>query len=409
MSDSTPSQPPVVPITPISAAVDNASRSQPSGPLNSVLSPLAHNPVTRTLRDVYNGFQERRSALGLSNPGVVEDISREVSRDVLLRNQMFAGFRAEFSKIFSTSPMFQTAHSLAMGNNGAMPPYSFAALYGSPKIFMQGNVNNEFSLSSQFNYRPFSALTLRNSVSLSPSTASQAQSNTVQVEATYKGQDFSVDLKAINPSVIDSPDSDLTGILVGSYLQSITPRLALGLETMWQRQTGDEPPQTITSYAMRYRAPTWIASAQLMPTQGVLQSSYWQKVAKQVDVGLDLNLSLMGTLSGAAGGAALGPMMGQLKNEGTATAGIKYEFRTSQFRGQVDSNGKVSALLERRVAPMIMMTFAGEMDHAKSASKIGLAVQIESAGSEEFMDQQEKAQQIAAQGGPPPIGDIPPY
>ena len=194
----------------------------------------------------------------------------------------------------------------------------------------------------------------------------------VQLEAQYKGQDFNLDLKAMNPSVLESASSDVTGIFIASYLQSITPKLAVGLESMWQRQSGEEGPQTITSYALRYKAGPWIASAQLMPAQGVLQTSYWQRVSRQVDVGLDLNLSLMGTLSGAAGGgAALGPMMGQLKNEGTATAGVKYDFRQSAFRAQVDSQGKVSALLERRVAPMVQMTFAGEMDHAKVSCAAG--------------------------------------
>ena len=135
MGDKTvPAQPPVVPLTPVTAVVDQASRTQPSGPLNSIISPLAHNPVAHTLRDVYRSFQERRGALGLSNPGSVEDISREVNRDVFLKNQMFGGFRAEFTKMFSASPLFQTAHSLAIGGNGNMPPYSFAALYGSPKV-----------------------------------------------------------------------------------------------------------------------------------------------------------------------------------------------------------------------------------------------------------------------------------
>ena len=230
---------------------------------------------------------------------------------------------------------------------------------------MQANIDSEFSLNGRLNYRPFSALTLRNTLQLSPSSPTQPQGSQVQLEASYKGSDFSVDLKAMNPSVLDS--NSLTGILIGSYLQSVTPKLALGLETMWQRQTGEEGPQTVTNYAARYNAGSWIGSASLLPAQGVLQGSYWRHLNEQVDVGLDLNLSLLGTLSSAAGGgAALGSMMGQVKNDGTATMGAKYTFRTgAAFRGQVDSSGKVAAVLEKRLAPMIQFTFAGEMDHAK--------------------------------------------
>lgn len=194
----------------------------------------------------------------------------------------------------------------------------------------------------------------------------------VQLEANYKGQDFSIDLKAMNPSVLDASNK-FTGILVGSYLQSITPKLALGLETMWQRTAGDEPPSAMTSYAMRYKSDDWIASGTLMPAHGILQGAYWKRLSKSVEAGLDINMSLAGTLSGAAGSDAaamggMGPMMGALKNEGTATLGAKYDFRTSVFRGQVDTTGKVAAVLDKRIAPMIQFTFAGEMDHSKVIS-----------------------------------------
>ena len=183
----------------------------------------------------------------------------------------------------------------------------------------------------------------------------------VQLEASYKGQDFTLDMKAMNPSILDASNK-FTGILVGSYLQSVTPSLALGLETMWQRQTGEEGPSTITSYAARYKADNWIASAQLVPIQGMLTSAYWRRISKSVEAGIDVNLNLMGTLSGASG---MGPMMGALKNEGSTTLGAKYDFRTSTFRGQVDSTGKVAAVLEKRIAPMVQFSFAGEMDHVK--------------------------------------------
>ena len=190
----------------------------------------------------------------------------------------------------------------------------------------------------------------------------------VQLEANYKGADFSADIKAMNPSILDASNK-FTGIFIGSYLQSVTPKLALGLETMWQRQAGDEPPTALTSYAMRYKSDEWIASGTLLPTQGILQGAYWRRLSKTVEAGLDINMSLLGTLSGAAGGAGalggMGPMAGAPKNEGTATLGAKYDFRSSVFRGQIDTSGKVAAVLEKRIVPMVTFTFAGEMDHSK--------------------------------------------
>ena len=94
---------------------------------------VTHNPLFNTLRNVYNSLQDRRAALGLPNPGPVENISKEATRDVFLNNLMFTGLRAELQTSFSQQPMFQAAHSLAMGGEGSVP-YTFALLYGSPKV-----------------------------------------------------------------------------------------------------------------------------------------------------------------------------------------------------------------------------------------------------------------------------------
>ena len=271
---------------------------------------------------------------------------------------------------------------------------------------MQGNVDNEFAINGRLNYRPFSALTIRNSLQLAPASAAGPSQSMLQIETSYKGPDYCLELKAMNPSILEA-NNKLSGIIIGSYLQSLTPRLALGIETMWQRQTGDEPPQTITSYAARYKAGDWIASGQLMPTQGVLNGAYWRRLSRSVEAGLDINISLLGMLSSAMGGGAnLGPMMGQLKNEGTATMGAKYDFRNSVFRAQIDSTGKVAALLERRITPVVQFTFGGEMDHSKGSTRMGMAVQIESGGSEEFMEQQERIQMGQE---PAPSQDVPPF
>jgi mitochondrial import receptor subunit TOM40 len=60
-----------------------------------------------------------------------------------------------------------------------------------------------------------------------------------------------------------------------------------------------------------------------------------------------------------------GGLMGPgLQKEGITTVGAKYDFRMSTFRAQVDSKGKLSCLLEKRVAPPVMMSFGCDIDHA---------------------------------------------
>lgn len=176
----------------------------------------------------------------------------------------------------------------------------------------------------------------------------------VSLEQDYTGDDFSASLKSINPSVLEG---GLMGMFIGSYLQSVTPRLSIGMEGVLQRPGGGQGPEAAISYAARYKGADWIASAQLL-TQGGLQGSYWRKLTDKVETGVDVNLQFAG-LSGA------NAMMGGARKEGTATLGAKYEFSRSIFRAQVDSQGKIGCLLDKVIAPPVRVTFAGEMDHVK--------------------------------------------
>ena len=67
------------------------------------------------------------------------------------------------------------------------------------------------------------------------------------------------------------------------------------------------------------------------------------------------------TLSLVPSGGGL--MGGGLQKEGITTFGAKYDFRMSTFRAQLDSKGKLSCLLEKRVAAPVTMTFGADVDH----------------------------------------------
>jgi mitochondrial import receptor subunit TOM40 len=100
---------------------------------SSALGFFSDNAVFSALTDTYASFAERREALGLSNPGTVENIAREVQKDVFLNNYTFSGLRADLTRAFSVAPLFQMSHGFAMGAQG-LPPYTFAALFGTPQV-----------------------------------------------------------------------------------------------------------------------------------------------------------------------------------------------------------------------------------------------------------------------------------
>lgn len=170
------------------------------------------------------------------------------------------------------------------------------------------------------------------------------------IDHEYVGSDFTSSLKMLNPSCLDG---GLTGIFIGSHLQSVTKKLSLGMEAVYQRAAMNQPPEAAISYVGRYKSDDWIATAQIH-AQGALNATYWRKLSDKVQAGVDMTLQLVPSQS----------LMGGIQKEGTTTVGAKYDFRMSTFRAQVDSKGKLSCLLEKRVAPPVMMSFGCDLEHA---------------------------------------------
>ncbi len=100
---------------------------------SSPLAFLTDNAITTVISETYSNLSERRKALGLENPGTVDNISREVQKDVLLTNFMFSGLRCDLQKIFSVNPLFRLQHGFAMGSQ-ALPPWQLMALYGNSNV-----------------------------------------------------------------------------------------------------------------------------------------------------------------------------------------------------------------------------------------------------------------------------------
>lgn len=178
-------------------------------------------------------------------------------------------------------------------------------------------------------------------------------------EFTLPGE--TINLKAINPSLTDG-----TGIYLTSALIALTPRFSVGFENVLQKPT-PEISQSVTSLLAKWTSPLtpgslvptpmapngtpsfheWTATLQAQRA-GILAATYHHRLSDKVDVGADLNVVVNGG-----------------RREATATVGAKYDFRMATFRGQVDSTGKTSMLLEQRFAPTFSFLVTGEIDHMK--------------------------------------------
>lgn len=346
------------------------------------------NPLFSYINDTYISIAEHRKSLGLINPGTVEGLNKEVSRDVFLNNYFFTGLRADFNKTFAMDPAFQTAHTLSIGSP-VLLPYTFTVLYASSNMFVQGNIDSDYSFMGRANLNwdksNISKVTLQ---------FAHGQPAFCQFEQDYQGSDFSVNLKALNPSFLYGP---FTGVAQASLLQSLTPKLAVGLETAFSRQPGSPAPDATVSYFARYNAGSWIGTAQIQG-QGSLLASFWRKVTDKVEAGIETQIGLEAK-------PIMDPLRGGLVGfepevKAETTIGAKYEYRQSVFRGQLDSAGKVRVFMEKRILPNAAILFSGEIDHAKSESRLGVGLQFETAGNEEILMMQQGL--IDANGNPIP-------
>ncbi|KAF8964696.1 eukaryotic porin-domain-containing protein [Flammula alnicola] len=300
--------------------------------------------------NAYDRFTRWRVDLGLPYPGSVENTQKEV-KATHLTNYIFDGARADLTKSLSINPLFQLTHSFVLGSSVQPASYSLGVNFANEKVFLQGTMDHEGSVNARFNH----GWTANNVFKAQAQLSQQAGHNMIQLEHDFMGSDFHLNFKAVNPS-----PADASGVYIGSYLQSISKNLALGIESLYQR--GPQGSDFANSYLAKITSTdkSWIATAQVQP-QGVLQATYWQKLSEKVEVAADLQL-----------------INAPNRRDAIGTLGARYDFRVAQFRAQVDSTGKVSALLEQRFIPAFAFLVSGEIDHFKNQAKVGVGVMIES-------------------------------
>ncbi|KAG0224851.1 eukaryotic porin/Tom40 [Mortierella sp. GBAus27b] len=287
-----------------------------------------------------------REDLNLPNPGTYEGVHREV-KHTFLNNHVFDGARCDITK--ALTPNFQVTHSFGMGSSSAPSSYNFGTAFVGQQSFLSGNLDTDGNVQARSNY----AWSAHNVSKAQAQFSNTPGHSMLQVEQDYNGKDFNVNVKAVNPSPIDA-----TGIYIGSYLQSVTQNLALGAEAVYQRPTPGQE-ETVWSYVAKYTGPDYIATAQYQGF-GALQASYYLRYSDKVDFGTEIQVV-------SAGG----------RRDAVATVAGKFEFRRSTFRGQVDTTGKVSAVLEEKIVPGFSFLVSGEMDHGKGQSRFGVGMMWE--------------------------------
>lgn len=287
----------------------------------------------------------------LENPGSMEELHKKC-KDVMPAN--FEGAKLMINKGLSNH--FQVSHTINL-NSSNTSGYRFGATYVGTKQMSPSEafpvILGDIDPAGNLNANVIHQLT----PNVRCKFASQIQNQKVtaaQLTTDYKGQDFTASLTVGNPNILNN-----SGVMVAHYLQAVTNNLALGGELAYQY--GPQVPGgqiAIMSAAARYATEvgTWSGTIGLAG----LHICYYQKASEQLQLGVEIETNLR-------------------MQEATATMGYQIDLPKSElvFRGMVDTNWNVAAVLEKKLQPL-PFTFAlsGVLNHTKNQFRLGCGLII---------------------------------
>lgn len=170
----------------------------------------------------------------------------------------------------------------------------------------------------------------------------------------YKGSDYTASMTVANPDLISG-----SGVIVMHYLQRVTDNLALGSELAYQRGAGVAGGEAaLLSGAAKYAT----ENVTLTGTLGVsgVHLCYYQKASKQLQIGVELEAN-------------------NRMQEAVASIGYQIDIPKGDlvFKGHVDSNWSVGAVLEKKMSPLpFNLAVSGLMNHKKNQFRVGVGLII---------------------------------
>lgn len=136
----------------------------------------------------------------------------------------------------------------------------------------------------------------------------------------------------------------------------MAPHFDVGGELLYHYGSGQEI--AMMSLAGRYTSDRWIASATVGQTGWHL--SYWHKGNENVKVGVEYEYNTRA-------------------HDSSVTAGYQIEVPKSNitFRGMLDTNWTVAAVMEKRLPPLpFAFVLSGMVNHSKNQARFGFGLNI---------------------------------
>lgn len=282
----------------------------------------------------------------LSNPGSFDELHRKCKE---VFPQQMEGVKLIINKALSSH--FQVSHMIHMSTVGPSNYHLNATYVGDQQLSpteafptLIGDIDNGGSLNAQMLH--LLAERIRTKAVFQ---TQQARFVTWQFDTEYRGDDYTATLTLGNPDLISE-----SIIVVAHFLQSVTSRLVLGGEMVYHRRPGEEG--AIVTLAGKYTALKWVATLNL--GYGGAHASYYHRANDQIQVGVEFeaNTRLQDT-SFAFGYQLTLPRANMV------------------FRGFLDSNWCVGAVLEKKLPPLpVTLALGSFLNHWKNRFHCGFSI-----------------------------------
>jgi len=274
---------------------------------------------------------------GLFTPPSFEGLTKE-SKSTLGTMELFDGFRFEFNKTLGETPPFGVSHALGLGSAMEPPSYNFATNLLLGTTLLAGRVDTDGNMMARWHQELTKKIQARVTGQASP----EPHSSAISVEVDYKGNDWFGNFKWGNP-----------GIYGMSYTQALTPALSMGAELFYHHKQGI----SVFTLGGRYDNKKFTATGML--SAGHCSATYTHKVTPRINFGTEL------TAMWASGVL-----------DTIAIAGFEYHLRTSHLKCHIDTNGKVTALVEEMMNQFTNVSLSAELDHNKKQYHFGFGVSM---------------------------------
>lgn len=297
-------------------------------------SPQPSAPQTQSQPPTPKSWWRHFERSDLPNPGAYEEINQDAT--LILRPNLIEGLQFNFNVPLSES--FALGSSVEAGSKDRPGLFAFNANYYTNRLVMisrttpsDGRVNGRIFI----NHTP--ALTSKIIADVGP----EPDSSKASWDLDYRGSDSCSQFKIASG-----------GVYALSYLQSVSPWLALGGEGFYQSKAGF----SALTFAGKYKHGDDTASLSVA-SFGPIIASYVHKVNPKVSFATELFVDAR-------------------TRDSHLTLGYRFDLKSASVVGHIDSSGRVAATLEERINPALTLTLSGELDHSREDYKFGFGVNI---------------------------------